>query len=573
MDEEKEKEKEKKRRKMRKLRKLSKLKQRFSEQLQTELQNLLGYWQETKAAQSVDKRREFYRMIHSLAGSASTFGYTRLGKACSNLENLLSPSGEVLFGSDMSCMIDAALNELALEVAKGPDTKLGSVMLPAIPSAAIDQPIVYILEGDIQLANKTASQLEHFGYRVKTFHDGQAVINAVQKQRPDVMMVDINMPESSISGIEVVHKLQKPTDSAIPVLFTSVYDDWHYRLDAVRAGGEGYIRKPLNLTELVSQLDSILNRQPESRYRIVIVDDNALLAQHYATVLEAADMEAKVVIDSSDILNILTSFSPDVILMDIHMPNISGVEVAKVIRQHPGYTNLPIVYLSTETVFAQQLEALRVGGDDFLQKPIDDMYLVTAVEIRVQRFRELNNLMNKDSLTGLHNYINLKLILEREIAQANRQSKTLCLVMLSIDRFKTVSDQYGHLEGDRVIKTLAELLTKRLRKMDIAARYGGKEFAIILPDTEVQNAREVIEEIRRRFAGTSFTHASGNYYLSFSAGIAEHSPEQTIVNLISAADQALYDAKSEGRNCTKTYSNVTAEEKKRFSRKIVPMIH
>ena len=305
---------------------------------------------------------------------------------------------------------------------------------------------------------------------------------------------------------------------------------------------------PINYDQLAEQLDLVSGTNQEAEYRIAIVDDSPLLVEHYSAVLESAGMATLMVKDPSDLLDVLPTFVPDLILMDLYMPNCSGIDAAAVIRQHTGYTSIPIVYLSTEKEVSRQLEAMRAGGDDFLQKPIADEHLVTAVRLRARRFRDLNALMNRDSLTGLLNHINLKLRLEREISRVKRGDANLAFAMLDIDLFKSVNDTYGHPVGDRVIKGLARLLINRLRKGDIAARYGGEEFAIILADTSSDAALQVIDNLRRVFSEITFTHGKGDFSVTISAGIATCPPWVEVQAIIEAADEALYRAKQGGRN-------------------------
>ncbi|OOY42619.1 hypothetical protein BOV94_05040, partial [Solemya velum gill symbiont] len=290
-------------------------------------------------------------------------------------------------------------------------------------------------------------------------------------------------------------------------------------------------------------------------YNILVVEDTILLAQHYAAVLEAAGMQVEIVSDPMQLLDVLPEFNPDLILMDIYMPGCTGVEASQIIRQHIAYCNLPIVYLSTESALERQLEALRVGGDDFLHKTISDEHLVEAIRIRAKRFRALAMLMNRDGLTGLFNHINLKLLLEREISQTLRRDSPLSFVMLDIDHFKLVNDQYGHPVGDQVIKSLARLLSQRLRSGDIAARYGGEEFAVILPDTPAEAAKTLIDGLRQEFAKVSYVHEDGEFTSTFSAGISTSPPYQEMESLIAAADGALYQAKHNGRNRVDLESN------------------
>lgn len=533
--------------------KLRALQDTFIRELPSRLKTISQMWN----AGDVTNNNEFHRLVHSLSGSAGTFGFPLLGDAAREMELIIQQRNVSSQNSELDSMIDQALVKL-LEVAeKGPDKlKPFGESLP-VPSYSHDEmsALIYVLEDDVNLAQETQQQLQHFGYKVEVFHNTKALHARVEKKLPDVLLADIHLPEGEDAGPRAAAELREYAHQNVPVIFASSHNTWQDRLSAVRAGGQAYLAKPINFGLLVEQLDSVSGRKHESDYRILIVDDTPLLAKHYAAVLEDAGMQTKILNDPSTILDVLAVFLPDLILMDIYMPGCSGIEAAHVIRQHTAYTNMPIVYLSTEKALDQQLEALQVGGDDFLQKPISDSHLVAAVRIRARRFRQLSALMNRDSLTGLLNHINLKLALEREVSQAQRRKAPLSFVMLDIDNFKSVNDTYGHPVGDQVIKSLARLLIQRLRKGDIAARYGGEEFAVILTDTHAEDAYHLIDNLRKQFAEISYAHISGDFNVTLSAGIAVCHPDTDMESLIIEADKALYQAKNSGRNKVLLYKS------------------
>jgi len=527
--------------------KLRALQMRFIEELPSRLTDIEREWQ---SGHETSASSVFYRLVHSLAGSAGTFGFPRLGTRARELELLLQQGNNTSAEAATDTVIIQALSELQLIAADGPDK-----VMPAEPLLAAEvetdeakPSLIYTLEDDIHLAEETAQQLQHFGYRVEAFHSVDALKAGVERQVPDALLADINLPEGTVAGTRVAAELRGDAAQDMVVIFISGQESWQDRLNAVRAGGHAFLSKPINFSLLMEQLDAVLGNSQESPYRILIVEDTPLLAEHYANVIQTAGMQTEVLHDPAKLLDVVPVFGPDLILMDIFMPGCTGVEAAQVIRQHSAYTNLPIVYLSTEKSLTHQLEALRAGGDDFLQKPISDTHLVSAVSIRARRFRELTALMVRDGLTGLLNHINLKLALEREISQAQRRSSSLCFVMIDIDFFKSVNDTYGHPVGDQVIKSLARLLSQRLRTGDIAARYGGEEFALVLPDTRVEDARVVIDDLRQQFAQITYAHESGAFNATFSAGIASFPPHGEMEALIAAADGALYQAKHGGRN-------------------------
>ncbi|WP_018077451.1 diguanylate cyclase response regulator [Thiobacillus denitrificans] len=242
----------------------------------------------------------------------------------------------------------------------------------------------------------------------------------------------------------------------------------------------------------------------------------------------------------------LKQLNPDLILMDMYMPNCTGVEVARIIRQHDEFLSTPIVYLSGETNVALQVDAMRLGGDHFLTKPFNPVFLNAIVKSKIERYRALRRTMYHDSLTGLLNHSSGKHMLDMLLSGVAHEGGFLSVVMMNIDHFKQVNDTYGHPVGDQVIRSLSWLLKQHLRKHDILCRYGGEEFLIGLPHTDAEQAFAVMDRIRQDFA--QIRHPYRDTHFLASGGIATYPLHQTGDALIKAADEALYQAKHDGRN-------------------------
>jgi len=280
----------------------------------------------------------------------------------------------------------------------------------------------------------------------------------------------------------------------------------------------------------------------------MIVDDSALQAKLSAMYLRRAGMEVDILTDPMEVLPALVNNHPELILMDIYMPDCTGLELAKVIRQMDTMLSIPIVFLSSETDREKQLAAIGLGGDDFLSKPIKPEFLISAVASRIERYRKLRSLMIHDSLTGLLNHLTTEERIIQEMARARRQNSRMTFAMIDLDRFKQINDSYGHSTGDRVLRSLARLLKQRLRKSDIIGRFGGEEFAVIMPDTSAEHALDVMNELRERFSQIYYYSGDEQFNVTFSCGIAEFPACDTLQLLKDTADQALYKAKGLGRN-------------------------
>jgi diguanylate cyclase (GGDEF)-like protein len=241
---------------------------------------------------------------------------------------------------------------------------------------------------------------------------------------------------------------------------------------------------------------------------------------------------------------------PDIILLDLYMPDINGVELAKIFREHPLLLDVPILFMSTEEDDNCRMDAKIQGGDDFLNKSIPVDYLIKMIRYRAFRYRQTNAIKSSDSLTGLMNHNAIKEFINTEIERANRQNCFTTIVLLDIDNFKKVNDVHGHQAGDIVIRKLSNILNTRLRRYDGIGRYGGEEFMLVLPNTNELTALKLVNQIRVDFARKPINIGNDvNIIVTFSAGVSSFPEHQDLTALIEAADKNLYLAKKAGRNC------------------------
>ena len=341
--------------------------------------------------------------------------------------------------------------------------------------------------------------------------------------------------------------LSRTLSERMRVILIGEEESFGFRLAAARAGVEAVLRHPLDIVELgawLEDFDSAGDRAPS----ILIVDDDELAGQTYALALQEAGMRTHVIADPTTVLEAISAISPDLVLLDLHMPIADGLEVATIIRQSRRDLSLPIVFLSGERDRARQAVARRIGGDDFITKPVDLARLAPHVRMRAERAMLLRQVMERDSLTGLLNHARFKDRVATELERSGRTGSPICVCLIDIDHFKAVNDTHGHQVGDRVIRTLAHSLVGGLRKIDVVARYGGEEFGIILLDTPLQAAGIVLDRIRRRFGEIAFDGSGGGFSASFSAGIAEGDSSIRMDEIIENADAALYRAKRAGRD-------------------------
>ena len=420
--------------------------------------------------------------------------------------------------------------------------------LDNVPLPPLRKP-VYIVLQDHERAERLAQQLEFFGLSVQALCSAEAFQASMSERLPSAIVMDVDFTGTGL-GLHLAAQAQQGLELHIPLLFFSLHEtDTPTRLAAVRAGGQEFLTGTLDASSLLEKLELLTSATQYEPFRVLVIDDSRAQALHTERLLNSAGIITRTLTEPIHTMSELADFQPDLIILDMYMPACTGTELAKVIRHNDRYVSVPIIYLSAEDDLDKQLDAMSEGGDDFLTKPIRARHLVTTVRNRAARARHLKARMVRDSLTGLYNHTHILQLLEDCSFRARREAQPLSFAMLDIDHFKKINDRHGHPMGDRVIKSLALFLKQRLRKTDFIGRYGGEEFAIVMPNTGLAAAHKVLDEIRRRFAEIHYPAQPHDLQCTFSAGVVQLDDALDALTMASAADEALYRAKHAGRNC------------------------
>lgn len=494
---------------------------------------------------------------HHISGSAGTFGYSHIGTAAKNLELFCQAlvAKQAPF-SDSDYQQIAALMALLRQSREQPQ---GSACGDAVPENRIsksqdpestDVQNILLVEDDPEQSSRLMVGIGAFGYAIKVIKNVEEIEAGIATHNPAAIVLDLQFNQGRTTSAETIRKIRAVSGIGCPIIVLSVHTDFEARLTAVRASSDHFLAKPVTLDDIVQLLDSLITPTAAQPQRVMIIDDDPDIRDYVQTSLQVAGMIVETLGNPTRTLEKIEEFRPELLLVDLQMPECNGKELAAIIRQKPEYSTIPIVFLSGEKNTEVQFDAMSVGADDFLTKPIDTRYLAPAVRLRVDRFRDLRDMMARDSLTGLYNHATTKQLLETELYRASRANTPVAFAMLDIDHFKAVNDSYGHLTGDAVIKLLSGILTHRLRQGDVIGRLGGEEFGVILPDTTIDQAHTAMEAVRTGFEEISQNVAGSDKPITVSCGVAVFPQYGSVNELSQAADLALYDAKNGGRNTT-----------------------
>lgn len=458
----------------------------------------------------------------------------------------------------------AALGSLTLDVGRLDSPSLGrmNALMRQLASSGLrsrDRPeeltclpiprhSVALLLSDAQASQELARQLECFGCAAEPMTDVAALQSAMAEHPPAAIMIDVDFHGPG-TGLLLAEALRASLGDGIPLIMHSRGEaDTPTRLAAVQTGARAFLAGPLEAWTVLETLEPLLDDEPWQPIRVLIIDDSRAQAMHTERMLSSVGMVTRCLNDPLQTMAELADFQPELIILDMYMPGCTGTELARTIRQNERYVSVPILYLSAEGNVDKQLDALSEAGDDFLTKPVRSRQLVTLVRNRAKRARSLRSRMVRDGLTGLYNHTHILRELEDCCLRTQRDGGALTFAMLDLDHFKRINDRFGHPMGDRVIKSLSLFLKQRLRGSDLIGRYGGEEFAIVLPDTTAEAAVQVLDDIRIRFAAIRHPAHPTPFGCTFSAGVARLGPGMRAHTLSSRADAALYLAKQAGRN-------------------------
>ncbi|MDD9944365.1 MAG: diguanylate cyclase [Myxococcales bacterium] len=293
---------------------------------------------------------------------------------------------------------------------------------------------------------------------------------------------------------------------------------------------------------------------------VLIADDDPSMRDYIGKLLQAQGMRPEMADDGQKAVAAVRDLNVDLVLLDIVMPGMDGLDACRLIKGISQDTFLPVMLLTAKSDTDSRVTGLRIGADDYVCKPFDERELLARANnlIRIKRMHDqisaakekLATLAVQDELSGLYNYRYLHTRMSEEFKRAERYREPLATIMVDVDLFKRINDRYGHEAGDAVLRDISARLSRAVREVDVVTRYGGDEFLLVMPSTNFSGALAVADRVWRALAEAPFQVGRARESVTASLGVAVFPSRdiKTKDGLIKAADRALYQAKEEGRN-------------------------
>jgi two-component system cell cycle response regulator len=423
-------------------------------------------------------------------------------------------------------------------------------------------------------------------FDVVTAVNGVDALAICERAECDVVLLDVMMPD--MDGFEVCRRLKSGlTTHHIPVVMVTALDQPSDRVRGLEAGADDFLTKPVSDVALIARVrslsrlklmtDELRMRAMTSRDigiesperdaladagqggRILIVDDRPTSSDRIARMLEGThtvDIEA----NPNEALFHAAEGNYDLLIVSLGLENFDGLRLCSQVRSLDRTRNVSILAIADADNNTRLVRGLEIGVNDYLMRPVDRNELMARVRTQVRKKRYTERLRDNvqmsieaaitDALTGLHNRRYMESHVGTLVEQATSRGKPLTVLVLDIDYFKSINDSHGHDAGDDVLREFAVRIRKSIRGIDLACRYGGEEFVVLMPETDLAVATMVAERLRRRIASEPFPiqGGTGQIEVTISVGIAALGRGDTAANVLKRADQALYRAKRDGRN-------------------------
>ena len=440
--------------------------------------------------------------------------------------------------------------------------------------------VVDDIEANIRLLE---AKLSAEYYEVLTADNGAEAMARAAADAPDVILLDVMMP--GMDGFQVCRRLKDdPLTRHIPVLLVTALDGREDRIEGLDAGADEFLTKPIDdvmllarvrsLVRLKSVMDEVREREASGRRigviegtvarlggaggRVIVLDDHE---RQGPRLVEELSAEHRVQLARSpEAAMDLPQGHVDLFIVNAAAKGFDGLRLAARIRSEEATRHVPILAVVDPDDRPRMVKALEIGVNDLLPRPVDAQELAARARTQIKRKRHSDFLRHNldhslelaviDQLTGLYNRRYMTAQLDALIQRAGKSRQPTAALVVDIDHFKKINDSFGHAVGDEVLREFAARLASNVRAVDLACRYGGEEFVVLMPDTELEHAHLIAERIRRNVAGSPFRVAGGHELLSvtISVGVASAAPGDEAAALLKRADEALYAAKTEGRN-------------------------
>lgn len=522
----------------------------FLRQLPKRMAAIEDVWERLRSSDWIlDHLEALYERVRDVSEKSKQLSLFQLNESVFSLEVYLSS----FIGADIQpdeAQVDA-IDGLVRALRTAVDTTESNEATLEEPHGSIT---VFTLGSKGGVTAELAEALRNSDCDVQYFSDTETLLVQLEVRPPRAIIADTAMLSGMAPLSAELVRLRAHLSIHIPLIFVSSSTALQLRVDAIRAGGDGYFVAPMDVPAVAAQILEMADDQHQP-YRVLVVEDDPTQADFAGSILRKAGMEVKQLTEPVKVIDGLRTFKPDLILMDIYMPEVNGIELTTIIRDHPEFVSVPIVFVSGEQNSDRQLDALSVGGDDFIAKPIRPKYLLGVIGTRIRRARQLRRATGQppkhDRVTGLFSRQHFLDSAAKRI-DGRADGEPVAVIVVRLDGLVTLQQSIGVGALDHVLAELGKLLDEQIGDADLAARIDDHSFALLVQRPSAEAIDELGQQILSRIASYRFaddcavTASAGICYIDDSTADA--------TGIVSRASAACDQASSHGGNRVHAHS-------------------
>lgn len=492
------------------------LKERVSEQVGVLEQAITQLEQQTLEP---DLRQQAQQEAHTLAGSLGTFGLPKGTELARQIERSFQAK------HPLSQADAEGLREWVVALHQEIEQSYHNAPEPfhSVNLAEAHRPLLLIVDRDRPLANQLITEASTWGFRVEIAACLTRARDKIFLKSPDIVLLDPATSLTAVESLSLLTELSKQVPP-IPVVIFTEHHNLAERLEIARLGGRTFLQKSATPAEVVETVQQVLQQSDRTRAQVMVVDDDPALLSIVRSLLQPWGLKVTTLADPQRFWQVLEATSPNLLILDIEMPQISGIELCQIVRNDARWGHLPILFLTAHTDHNTVNQVFSVGADDFVSKPIVGPELVTRIVNRLERIQVSQNLAETDPLTQVLTRRKATPDLDRLLHLAKRQQQPFCLTVLKVDWDHSRGDRHSFPLEDQVLHGVGERLRHSFDRADIIAWWSSETFVIgvygVTKQEEMQRVSQLVKQLNQ-----STANPSRQPQISFCAGIAEYPDE------------------------------------------------
>lgn len=479
---------------------------------------------------------------HKLAGSLGMFGADEGSRLAQEIETIFEK--EISLDRDRTQQLCQLVTALRQEV-----QRMSTGQLPEIISACepIDErPWLLIVSSNRLLTEQLATEAASWGMRSRITPNPVVAREQITDQRPNAVLLDFAAADTLDNHLTLLAELSA-CSPPVPALVLTAQDSLIDRVKIARLGGHRVLQQPVTATQVLEAVNQLLQNTRLTKAMVMIVDDDPQVLMALQRLLIPWGLYVSVLDNPLLFLDTLEATPPDLLVLDVEMPHISGIELCQVVRNDPRWTGLPILFLTAHTDAEIMHQVFAAGADDYVRKPIVGPELVTRIFNRLERSHLLRTLSETDALSGVANRRKSTQELTQFLEWSRHCHQPFCFAIVRLDRLGQITQQYGHAAGDEVLARFGELLRQIFHSEDVVGRWGGGEFVVGMSGMTKEDGVRRLSDLRKMLRQFEFKGENGtSFRATFSVGVVQYPQDGDALQLLYRAASAVLGREDAG---------------------------